>query len=206
MKISNWNHWKTSSLGLIIIIASIVSVFVNTNWSDAIIGIACGIMLILSPDTIVDKITTLLKVFVIVFFSSCMSEKKLAKTCAEKYPIKDSVIYIERSDTIINTIKGDTIRIRISLKDTLIKLDTICPEVKYNTITKYKDKIIYQENTALSDYRLMVINQQIDKMNEMILQNNIQKEKIKELRMFKVITISLFLLLLILYLLYKRFK
>lgn len=61
MRFSNWKHWKTSVLGTIIILAAIGSVFYQSNWQDAIIGIAAGLMLIFAPDTILDKIKSLIK-------------------------------------------------------------------------------------------------------------------------------------------------
>jgi hypothetical protein len=62
MKLNNFKQWKTTTLGLIIMICSIASVFVKEiQWSDAIIGIAVGLILIFSPDTIIDKIQNLIK-------------------------------------------------------------------------------------------------------------------------------------------------
>ena len=62
MKVNNYKQWKTTTLGLIIMTCSIASVFVKEiQWSDAIIGIAVGLILIFSPDSIIDKIKSLIK-------------------------------------------------------------------------------------------------------------------------------------------------
>jgi hypothetical protein len=149
MKLNYYKQWKTTSLGLIIIAASITSVFVKEiQWSDAIIGIAVGLMLVFSPDTILDKINNLIKVLIVFAFTSCMSEKKLAQVCAEKYPVKDSTIIIEKVDTTYAYIKGDSIKVPFYLKGEVVYKDTICPPVKVAQVTKYKEKIVYQENTA----------------------------------------------------------
>lgn len=74
-----------------------------------------------------------------LFLTGCLSERKLAETCAEKYPIKESVKEVLIVDTLINT---DTVKIEY-------KGDTIllpCPPSK--TITFTKEVIKTQENTA----------------------------------------------------------
>jgi|694.fasta_scaffold48832_5 hypothetical protein len=149
MKLNHYKQWKTTTLGLIIIAATITSVFVKEiQWSDAIIGLAAGLMLVFSPDTILDRIGRLLKVLVLFVFTGCMSEKKLAQVCADKFPIKDSTVIIERVDTTYQYIKGDSIRVPFYLKGKVVYKDTICPPVRVPQVTKTKEKIVYQENTA----------------------------------------------------------
>ncbi len=87
-------------------------------------------------------------IFLLIFLTSCMSEKKLAKVCAEKFPIKDSIVVIETTDTTYEYIKGDSIRIYTKINEKIYVTDTICPEKKVPTIIKFRDKIVYQENTA----------------------------------------------------------
>lgn len=52
--------WKTSLIGLVIIISSIISVFTNEaiTWADASISLTIGIALLFSPDTMINKIST----------------------------------------------------------------------------------------------------------------------------------------------------
>jgi len=58
----NVKQWKTTTLGLIIIIASIASVFIKEiQWSDAVFGIGAGLVLIFSPDTILTKFGNFVK-------------------------------------------------------------------------------------------------------------------------------------------------
>jgi hypothetical protein len=58
----NVKQWKTTTLGVIIIIASIASVFVKEiQWSDAVFGIGAGLVLIFSPDTILTKFGNFVK-------------------------------------------------------------------------------------------------------------------------------------------------
>ena len=149
MNFKNWKHWKTSTLGVIIIIAAIVSVFVNTNWTDAIVGISAGLMLIFAPDTILDKITTLIKILFVMFaLQSCMSNKKLAQKCADKFPIKDSTVIVERIDTTYVVVKGDTIKVPFKSGDSIVYKLVQCPPKKVAQVVKYKEKVVYQENTA----------------------------------------------------------
>ena len=170
MKLNHYKQWKTTTLGLIIIVATIASVFVKeVQWSDAIIGIAAGLMLVFSPDTILDKIGRLLKVLVVFAFTSCMSEKKLAQVCADKYPIKDSTVIIERVDTTYQYIKGDSIKVPFYLKGEVVYKDTICPPVRVAQVVKTKEKIVYQENTAkVKVFELQVkdMSQKIDKLTD----------------------------------------
>ena len=62
MKAANIKQWKTTALGLVIIIASIVSVFVKgLSWADASFGIGIGVVLIFSPDAILSKFDKFVK-------------------------------------------------------------------------------------------------------------------------------------------------
>lgn len=74
-----------------------------------------------------------------LFLTGCLSERKLAETCAEKYPIKESVKEILIVDTLVNT---DTVK--IEYKGDSIVLP--CPPSK--TIILTKEVIKTQENTA----------------------------------------------------------
>jgi hypothetical protein len=62
MKIKNLKEWKTTTLGIILILASVVSVFVKgIQWSDASFGIGIGLVLIFSPDTILSRFEKFVK-------------------------------------------------------------------------------------------------------------------------------------------------
>jgi hypothetical protein len=62
MKIKNIKAWKTTALGIILIGASIASVFVKgLSWSDASFGIGIGLVLIFSPDTILSRFEKFVK-------------------------------------------------------------------------------------------------------------------------------------------------
>lgn len=62
MKVSNIKQWKTTALGLVLIAASIVTVFVKSvTWADASFGIGIGLVLIFSPDTILSKFDKFIK-------------------------------------------------------------------------------------------------------------------------------------------------
>jgi hypothetical protein len=72
-------------------------------------------------------------------FIGCVPVSKLAKVCAERYPVKEEIREIVLVDTL--NIKGDTIRLN--------KTDTayvICPPTQ--VITKTKEVRITAENTA----------------------------------------------------------
>ena len=51
--------WKTTMVGLIVILAAIISVFTisTINWIDASVPLTIGIALMFSPDTMIDKIS-----------------------------------------------------------------------------------------------------------------------------------------------------
>ena len=62
MKIKNLKECKTTALGIILIVASIASVFVKgLSWSDASFGIGIGLVLIFSPDTILSRFEKFVK-------------------------------------------------------------------------------------------------------------------------------------------------
>jgi hypothetical protein len=60
MKKNLIKSWKTTLIGFIIIIASIISVFKipSINWADASIPLTIGIALLFSPDTALNKISS----------------------------------------------------------------------------------------------------------------------------------------------------
>jgi hypothetical protein len=102
---------------------------------------------------------------------SCMSEKKLAKVCSEKFPIRDSLIVKER--LIIDTIniKGDTVIAEcppLVVRDTttgkIIKVPVYkkvaCPDKQFIYKTVIKDSLIYRENTAKVSSQNTIIQKQ----------------------------------------------
>lgn len=149
MKLKNVKSWKTTALGLILIIASVVSVFIKgIQWSDAVIGIGVGLVLIFSPDTILNKFGNFIKIAILIFMTSCVSHKKLAQLCAERFPVNDSTVILERVDTTFRYIPGDSIRVPFYVQGEVIYKDTICPPVKIANVLRVKEKVVYQENTA----------------------------------------------------------
>lgn len=103
-----------------------------------------------------------------LFLTGCLSEKKLAETCAEKYPIKESVKEVLIVDTLINT---DTVKIEY-------KGDTIllpCPPSK--TITFTKEVIKTQENTAKIESMRMSHQKEME-----TLHNNYQNDEAAHLK------------------------
>lgn len=100
--------------------------------------------------------------------TSCVSEKKLAKLCAEKFPPRDSTVVRDRVITDTINVPGDTIRVEcppIFIKDTttgaIIKVPVTkkapCPskQILYKTIVR--DSLIYRENTALVQHQKNII-------------------------------------------------
>lgn len=209
MKVKNFAQWKTTILGLIILVASIASVFIKEiGWSDAVIGIGIGLVLIFSPDTIIDKLNNFIKILLLVLVTGCMSQKKLAKVCADNFPVKDSTVIVERIDTVIEYIKGDSIRVPFYVDGGIIYKDTICPPVKVRTVFKTKEKEVYIENTA----KTTQLQNEIDDLNKSIIK---EREKLKnaetenkELAGFKrqvFFGFGIFILSIILYI-FSKFK
>lgn len=208
MSIKNWKDIKTTSIGLVLIFMSILSVFVKTTtWTDAMYGIVAGILLVLAPDKLIDNFKDLLKILVIVFFASCASEAKIAKVCAEKYPIKDSTIIIETIDTAFVEIKGDTILVPFKVKDSSFTISVPCPSVKAPSVQKSSKKVVYLENTAktkLKDIEIGLLASQNMKLaveiQEMQKKINEQKETISSLRKFKMWVVIFIISLIAIYL------
>jgi predicted RNase H-like nuclease (RuvC/YqgF family) len=101
-----------------------------------------------------------------LLFIGCVPQSKLAKVCAERYPVKEEIREIVLVDTL--NIKGDTIRLN--------KTDTayvICPPTQ--VITKIKEVRITAENTAKTHLAKEQCSKELkDKDKEIIkLQNTI---------------------------------
>lgn len=108
----------------------------------------------------------------IVLLTSCISTNKLSQLCSDKFIIKDSIIYIDRYDTIFEIIPNDTIIDLITRTDTINQYFER-KRIKY--INKVKDKIVYRENTGLVF--------QLKSQNDKMLGRNKQLET--ELRLYK---------------------
>lgn len=198
MKLNNWKEWQTTILGLIIILTSLVSVFFNHTWQEVMYGIAAGLLLIFAPDKILDTIKNLLKVLIVFVFVSCMSQKKMASYCAEKFPIKDSISIVEKIDTTYTYIKGDTIK--VPCKDSVALL--VCPPIKVAEVKKSKEKVVYKENTAKIKQKDLVIDELYKQLSELDLKNTELKKqiedkdnKIKGLQSFKFWVILIIILI-----------
>lgn len=75
-----------------------------------------------------------------LFLTGCISERKLAETCAEKFPIKEEI----KEVLVVDTIQAAPDTIMVHFKDSI--LPVICPPSK--TIILTKEVIKTQENTA----------------------------------------------------------
>jgi len=204
MKLKNYAQWKTTVLGLVLILASVLSVFLkDVQWSEAIIGIGVGLVLIFSPDSILSKFGNFVKVAILIFMTSCMSQKKLAQVCAESFPINDSTVIIEKIDTTYQYVQGDSIRVPFYVQGEIIYKDTICPPVKVANVSKVREKVVYVENMA----RITQLDKVVQKLTQdlSLRKNDVVKleEKNKELSEFKGQVIFFALLILILIVGYK---
>jgi len=212
MNIKNWKDFKTTSIGLILIIMSILSVFVKTTtWTDAMYGIVAGILLVLAPDKLINNFKDLLKLVIVMFFVSCASEQRLAKVCAEKYPIKDSTIIIETIDTTFIEIKGDTILVPFKVKDSSFFVSVPCPSVKAPSVLKSSKKVVYLENTAktkLKDIEIGLLAKQniklVVEIQEMQKTINKQKETISSLQKFKLAVVLFIISLIAIYIIKSK--
>lgn len=110
-------------------------------------------------------------IVLILTLVSCISEKKLAKVCANKFPVRDSVIVKERIliDTI--NIKGDTVTAecpplvaRDTITGEIIKVPVYrkvpCPDKQFIYKTIVKDSLIFKENTAKVSYQNILLQGQ----------------------------------------------
>jgi hypothetical protein len=132
--------WKTSIIGVLIIIASIVSIFVKAaTWSDVIPAIVIGVGLLFAPDKLLGKI------FLLLIFYSCNPVKSVINN-KEKLDIVAKEV-IKRGYCITDTV--------VVTKDSIIKKDSIiektfkipCPDFD-TTIDGTKIKILNGVLTA----------------------------------------------------------
>lgn len=99
-----------------------------------------------------------LAILIIVSLSGCLSQKKLAQKCADKFPVKEEIKEI----IIIDTIQSKADTILVHFKDSI--LPVICPPSK--TITKTKEIKITAENTAKTHLLKQDHQKQINKLND----------------------------------------
>jgi hypothetical protein len=54
----NLKAWKTTSVGVILILGGMASVFLGkADWTGALVAISTGVGLLFTPDTMIDKLT-----------------------------------------------------------------------------------------------------------------------------------------------------
>ena len=54
----NFKAWKTTSVGIILILGGMGSVFLGkADWTSALVAISTGVGLLFAPDTMIDKLT-----------------------------------------------------------------------------------------------------------------------------------------------------
>lgn len=145
-----------------------------------------------------------------MLFIGCVPQSKLAKVCAERYPVKEEI----KETLIIDTVRiqGDTIRLN--------KTDTayvICPPSK--VITKTKEVKIKAENTAKThsikqecDKQLQTKDKEIEKLKKDLNKRDQKigeyKEKLEDVKKYKWWFFSLIgiIALILLYRLSRWFK
>jgi flagellar motility protein MotE (MotC chaperone) len=120
----------------------------------------------------------LIAILIAFSLSGCLSQNKLAKVCAERFPIKEEIKEVLIIDTLLT--QGDTIVVHF--KDS--SLPVICPPSK--TITKIKEVKITAENTAKTHLLNQEHQKEINKLNDECDKQlkKIQKElesKVKEI-------------------------
>ncbi len=127
-----------------------------------------------------------------LLLTGCLSEKKLADKCAEKFPIKEEI----KEVLIIDTVQALPDTVVVHFKDS--NFTFVCPPVQ--TITKTKEVIKTQENTAkieslkiahqkemegyIKDFEMHEEkhNKEIEKLKKDL---NNAEEKVESLRKFK---------------------
>lgn len=105
-----------------------------------------------------------------ISLSGCLSQKKLAQKCADRFPIKEEIKEIIIIDTILT--QGDTIVVHF--KDS--SLPVICPPNKI--ITKTKEVKITSENTAKTYLIKQDHQKEIIKLND---ECNEEKSKLQKI-------------------------
>ena len=117
-------------------------------------------------------------IVLIISLVSCMSEKKLAQTCAEKFPVRDSLIVKERVIVDTINIKGDTVTaecppmiVRDTITGEIIKVPVYrkvaCPDKQFIYKTVIKDSLIYKENTAKVSYQNILMQEQANTISKL---------------------------------------
>ena len=127
-----------------------------------------------------------------LFLTGCLSERKLAETCAEKFPVKEEI----KEVLIIDTVQSLPDTVVVHFKDS--NFTFVCPPVQ--TIIKTKEVIKRQENTAkieslkkahqkemetyIKDFEMHEEkhNKEIEKLKKDLINS---EEKVESLRKFK---------------------
>lgn len=110
--------------------------------------------------------------WLLILSVGCVAPSKLAKVCAERFPIKEETKEIIRIDTVIS--KSDTIVVRF--KDSVAVV--ICPPIQ--VITKTREVLKTVESTA----KLEAFKQENTKANKLLV-NNFTKENKELLRIIE---------------------
>lgn len=105
-----------------------------------------------------------------IVFCGCASQKSIVDLCADKFLIKDSIIFVDKYDTIFEFKPQDTLYL---WDNKYIHDTTRIKSIK--TIIKYKEKMIYRENLAKVE--------SLNKENKKLLdENKVKQDTIVELK------------------------
>ncbi len=133
MKNRIFNNPITSTIGIIIIIASVVSVFTNgISWTEAGVGIGLGIGLLVSKDNRNTGGTAALLMLLLLLFGGCKTQLPAQNTVEETYKetLKDVQV----------AVPGATVSTGI---------DSTALAAILEQIKKGRDTIIYRNNHAV---------------------------------------------------------
>lgn len=119
---------------------------------------------------------------ILLIFISCNSERRIIGVCADKFLIRDSIVYLDKYDTIFEYKQGDT----MYLWDNRYIHDTTRVKSIKNII-KYQEKIVYRENVA----KVKVLEGENEKNGIAIIK---LKEQLKLYKTIRNIIIAIMLL------------
>lgn len=151
-------NWRTSVIGLGLVLAAVVSVFTSgVSWVDAIVPISLGLGFIFSKDEWVNKV---IKIVLIGLFVSCNPVKQVLRD-QEKFDIVAEEV-IRRGKCVNDTVVITKVKDSIVYKDSIIERINNVPCKDFDTtigrarirvssgvlIYTSKDSVVYRTKTV----------------------------------------------------------
>jgi hypothetical protein len=183
---NTYKGWKSSLVGILIIVValySVIKVEQITWWPDALAAITFGVVLLLSPDSIlstsakfIDKLKLIILVPVLVLMASCATKKQYVSTAGQT--VRDTV----RME-VEHFVPADSVELEmdlLSLQKSAANYEELLPVIKQQGRAKLTVRKTESGLNLRADCDPIIINDTVTKVVEVPVCRNPQHLELEQ--------------------------